>query len=214
MSIREPALLAAVCLCAIIPAAAQTGLINCIVTAEAPLLRTENHAERVGDLRITCTGGDPNEVRFVNITLFLDAPITSDLTGEDADETEALLLIDDPQPGVLQPQQRRHVQRAGQGPVRRLSGASWRTRRLWFRQRLCGARGAKHPDRLGWRPIRSSGSRIQPRLSPGQRARGRHPPGGSVGNTALGHRVRQCQPIHVAADRESASGSGQGPPQP
>ncbi|MCW5981672.1 MAG: hypothetical protein KIT09_26545 [Bryobacteraceae bacterium] len=101
MSKREPALLAVLFLTTVVSASAQGSLITCVVTGEAPLLRTENHAERVGDIRITCSGGDPAEIRFVNYTLFLDTAITSDITGPDPDETEALLLIDDPQPGVL-----------------------------------------------------------------------------------------------------------------
>jgi uncharacterized protein (TIGR03437 family) len=95
-----PAFLAAFCLIAASDLGAQTSLITCILTAEAPLLRAESRAERVGDLRIACTGGDPNLVHFVNLALFLDTPITSDLTDTGIDETEALLLIDEPRPGV------------------------------------------------------------------------------------------------------------------
>ena len=93
----------------ILPTSAQD-LITCVISAEAPLLRGENQAEYVGQIRLDCTRAfkegeeeeeEKDEVRFFNLELLLNANITSDLTsGEDPDETEALLMIDDPLPGV------------------------------------------------------------------------------------------------------------------
>lgn len=72
--------------------------VQCVVTAETPLLRAEAMAELVGQIQIDCRGGDPNSVQFLNLELFLNVPITSDPTGIGTDELEALLLIDDPLP--------------------------------------------------------------------------------------------------------------------
>lgn len=82
------------------PAGAQTALINCLVTAEAPVLRSEGAAELVGSIRLACSGGDPTAVQFLNFELFLNTPITSAPAGFEPGETEALLVIDDPRPGV------------------------------------------------------------------------------------------------------------------
>ena len=86
---------------AALPAAAQPNLITCILTSEVPLLRLESQAELIGEIQFVCTGGDPNTVRFVNFELYLATTISSDITGPDPDGTEALLLIDDPLPGVV-----------------------------------------------------------------------------------------------------------------
>ncbi len=78
----------------------QAPLIDCTITAEGPLLRSGGHAERLGDIRLACTGGDPNQVRFLNLVVFVNAGITSRIVDPATGETEALLLIDDPLPGV------------------------------------------------------------------------------------------------------------------
>ncbi len=78
----------------------QAPLIDCTITAEAPLLRAGGHAERLGDIRLACSGGDPSEVRFLNLVVFVSSGITSRLVDPATGETEALLLIDDPLPGV------------------------------------------------------------------------------------------------------------------
>lgn len=94
--------MAAAALAGLVPAAnSQTNLLTCVTTAEAPLLRDEGYAERIGDIRLECRGGDPGEVKLINLLVFVNAGITSNLAGPEADESEALLLIDDPRPGVL-----------------------------------------------------------------------------------------------------------------
>lgn len=63
-----------------------------------PLIRSEGLAEPVGDLTLNCTGGEDNApATFVNVQIFLSTNITSNVLGS---VTEALLMIDDPQPGV------------------------------------------------------------------------------------------------------------------
>ncbi|MCP5110994.1 MAG: hypothetical protein GY953_09185, partial [bacterium] len=75
--------------------------VTCVISAQAPLLRGEDHAGLIGDIRFDCTGGDPDTIQFVNIELILNTNFTSDLIADDdPDELEALLLIDDPLPGV------------------------------------------------------------------------------------------------------------------
>jgi len=85
----------------VMPSNAASGLITCTPTGESPLLRGEGLAERVGDILINCTGGDPRTVNFLSLTLVANANITSRLVGPDRDELEALLLIDEPLPGKL-----------------------------------------------------------------------------------------------------------------
>jgi len=63
-----------------------------------PLIRSEGLAEPVGDLTLNCTGGEDNAAAsFVNVQIFLSTNITSNVLGS---VTEALLMIDDPQPGA------------------------------------------------------------------------------------------------------------------
>jgi len=83
------------------PAWAQSSGVQCVVTTQAPLLRAEAVAELIGDIRLSCTGGDPNAVYFLGLELILNTNITSNPTGEDPGELEALLLIDDPLPGTM-----------------------------------------------------------------------------------------------------------------
>jgi uncharacterized protein (TIGR03437 family) len=97
----SPFLSAVVVAAASIPLPAQDALIRCSVTAEAPILRAEGATELAGSIRLACAGGNPAQVYFINLDLFLNTPITSALTGVETDETEAVLLIDDPRPGVL-----------------------------------------------------------------------------------------------------------------
>ena len=66
--------------------------------AVPPIVRAEGRAELVGDIVLTCTGGNPTMAAPVNISIFLNTNITSNLTGPGPDETEALILIDEPMP--------------------------------------------------------------------------------------------------------------------
>jgi len=97
----SPFLLAGLVAAASIPLAAQDALIQCLVTAEAPILRAEGSTELTGSIRLACSGGDPAVVHFINLDLFLNTPITSALTGLEPEETEAMLLVDDPKPAVI-----------------------------------------------------------------------------------------------------------------
>lgn len=96
----SPVLLTGLLAAGSIRLAAQDALIQCLVTAEAPILRAEGAAELTGSIRLACAGGNPAQVHFINLDLFLNAPITSALTGLETDETEAMLVVDDPRPGV------------------------------------------------------------------------------------------------------------------
>jgi hypothetical protein len=63
-----------------------------------PLVRSEGLAEPVGDLTLNCTGGEDNAAAtFVNVQIFLSTNITSNVLGS---VTEAILMIDDPQPAA------------------------------------------------------------------------------------------------------------------
>jgi hypothetical protein len=72
---------------------------TCNANAPAPpVVRAEGRAELVSDIVLTCTGGNPSVAAPVNIAIFLNTNITSNLTGPGPDETEALTLIDEPMP--------------------------------------------------------------------------------------------------------------------
>jgi hypothetical protein len=60
----------------------------------------EGHAELVGVLVMTCTGMGPSQSALVNIHIFLNVNVTSRITTVATSETEALLLIDEPKPGI------------------------------------------------------------------------------------------------------------------
>lgn len=80
---------------------AQSEPLTCVAnTGVSSLIRLEGAAELAGDIVISCTGGNAAEVRFVNLDIFMSAPVTSRATSTDGRETEALLLIDEPQPEV------------------------------------------------------------------------------------------------------------------
>src|SRR5262245_17643988 len=72
-------------------------------TTGRPLtVRAEGLTEQVGDVVMSCTGGTPTpagqSVPQVNISVTLSTNITSRLLADPI--TEALLFIDDPQPGT------------------------------------------------------------------------------------------------------------------
>jgi hypothetical protein len=88
-------------------ASAQVGPpITCSTTAQPLTVRAEGLTEQTGDVVISCTGGQiplPNDpLPQVNISVTLSTNITSRLLQSDR-VTEALLFIDDPQPGVQSP---------------------------------------------------------------------------------------------------------------
>jgi hypothetical protein len=58
------------------------------------VVRAEGYTELVGDLVLTCTGGNPGAPFFANFQLFLNTNITSRLIT--SSQSEALLMIDEP----------------------------------------------------------------------------------------------------------------------
>jgi hypothetical protein len=82
-----------------IPAAAQsTGQpLACFANSGVPpVVRAEGYTELVGDLVITCQGGNPAVPFLANFQLFLNTNITSRLVATGPDTSEALLMIDEP----------------------------------------------------------------------------------------------------------------------
>jgi hypothetical protein len=75
--------------------------VTCSTTAQPLTVRAEGLTEQVGDIVIQCTGGSApaagTVLPVVNISVTLSTNITSRLLSDPA--TEALLFIDDPQPG-------------------------------------------------------------------------------------------------------------------
>ncbi|MDX1980592.1 MAG: hypothetical protein SFV51_10010 [Bryobacteraceae bacterium] len=75
--------------------------IVCNTTAQPLTVRTEGLAEQTGDIIIQCTGGVPQAIGTslaqINISVTLSTNITSRFVADPL--TEALLFIDDPQPG-------------------------------------------------------------------------------------------------------------------
>jgi len=91
-------------------ASAQVGGVNQLTCATnvsvTPTLRAEGYTEQTGDITLTCTGGvSPalgSQIPQVNIQIFLNTAVTSRLlpvTGS-ANQSEALLLIDEPGSGL------------------------------------------------------------------------------------------------------------------
>ncbi|MBI3278271.1 MAG: hypothetical protein HYZ57_00345, partial [Acidobacteria bacterium] len=93
-----------------VTASAQVGApgpgFTCTVNAGVtPLLRAEGLTELTGDIQLNCTGGAPTaaglQVPQVNIQVFLNTNLTSRLYSNGG--MEALLMIDEPQPGQQRP---------------------------------------------------------------------------------------------------------------
>ena len=69
--------------------------LQCVANAGVPpVVRAEGYTELVGDIVITCTGGNPAAQFLANFQLFLNTNITSRLLG--SNQSEALLMIDEP----------------------------------------------------------------------------------------------------------------------
>lgn len=64
------------------------------------MVRAGGEAELVGDLVIKCSNSGSSQSLLVNFQLFLNVNLTSRLMNPAIQQTEALLLIDEPQPGV------------------------------------------------------------------------------------------------------------------
>src|ERR1700680_4184230 len=72
----------------------------CNMTSVPNPARANGEAELVGDLVVTCVYTGPSVSTLVNFTFFLSTPLTSRIMNSVTLETEGLLLIDDPQPGL------------------------------------------------------------------------------------------------------------------
>ena len=81
--------------------AAQPLLFCSVNSGVPPLARGEGNAEYASDVVLVCTGGDPLAPLLVNFQLFASVALTSNVTDPPAQETEALLLIDEPLPAAL-----------------------------------------------------------------------------------------------------------------
>ncbi len=73
---------------------------NCTISASVPLINVNGESELVSDAVMTCTSTAPSVSTLVNITLTLNTDLTSRLMNPVTMDSEALLLIDEPQPGV------------------------------------------------------------------------------------------------------------------
>lgn len=51
--------------------------LTCAATANPPIVHAEGVAERTGDIAVTCTGGQPNQLITGNLTAFLDVNVTN-----------------------------------------------------------------------------------------------------------------------------------------
>lgn len=85
-----------------VTALAQTPL-TCTVNSAPTLVSTTGDSELAGDVVLVCAGGDPALSTFFNFTLFLNVQFTTKITNIVTGETESLLLIDEPQPGLPNP---------------------------------------------------------------------------------------------------------------
>ncbi|MBZ5583416.1 MAG: hypothetical protein LAQ30_14635 [Acidobacteriia bacterium] len=94
-------------------AGAQTGstgtspLVCSSVAQVTPTLRAEGVTELVGDIVITCSGGNfvttGQPIPQANLVVSLTAPVTSRLRSSSTGSSEALLLIDEPNSGLSAP---------------------------------------------------------------------------------------------------------------
>ncbi len=83
---------------------AQVTPLSCTANAGVPpLARAEGVAEEVGQVIINCVGGQPTTagafIPTINVQIFLNTTVTSRLLASSSINSEALLMIDEPQPG-------------------------------------------------------------------------------------------------------------------
>ncbi|MCL5744360.1 MAG: hypothetical protein M1541_10605, partial [Acidobacteria bacterium] len=82
-------------------ASAQTAPFTCAaIAAVPPTVRAEGLSELTGDVLLDCTGGVPAASGSVNFTLFFNTNVTSRILDTGTQACEALLLVDEPQPGT------------------------------------------------------------------------------------------------------------------
>jgi hypothetical protein len=86
---------------ALAPAYSQIGTTTCNVNPTVPaIVRGDGGSELVSDVVMTCTSTGPSVSANVNIQIFLNVNLTSRIMNPVTKETEGLLLIDEPKPGV------------------------------------------------------------------------------------------------------------------
>jgi hypothetical protein len=82
--------------------AAYAQALDCSTNAAVvPTVRAEGEAEAVGDIAVNCSGGTLSASTLINVTVTLNTNLTSRTFGSNPVKSEALLLIDYPQPGVV-----------------------------------------------------------------------------------------------------------------
>jgi len=84
-------------------AAAHAQYLICTPTAAEPYIRSEGEAEPVSDIVLACTAGlgFAGASVFVDISLSFTIPVTSRTFNSATPTSEALVLIDEPKPGVV-----------------------------------------------------------------------------------------------------------------
>jgi hypothetical protein len=89
-------------LLAAVAATAYSQALNCTLNPEATLhVRPEGEAERVAPFVVVCTGGIASASVPIDITVTLNTNLTSLTFATDPVTSEALLLIDFPDPNVV-----------------------------------------------------------------------------------------------------------------
>jgi hypothetical protein len=92
-----------VALVAVVPAAysQEPSAPTCtLATPEPPLVRANGESELLEDVFLTCVSTQPSVSVLIDVDLILNTNLTSRITNPETMATEALLLIDDPKPGV------------------------------------------------------------------------------------------------------------------
>jgi hypothetical protein len=75
--------------------------VTCSLAAPAPpSAPASGESELVSDLLLTCTTTEPSQSIIINVEVILNTNVTSRITNTTTNANEALLLIDDPKPGV------------------------------------------------------------------------------------------------------------------
>lgn len=85
---------------ALIPAAYSAPITCTLATPPPPLVPSRGESELVEDVLMTCASSAPSQSISIDVELFLNVNVTSRITNTTTLADEALLLIDDPKPGV------------------------------------------------------------------------------------------------------------------
>jgi len=86
----------------VVAATVRAQALDCTASAPVtPHARAEGEAEPVGDVVVVCTGGAASAATLINVTLTLNTDLTSLTFATVPVTSEALLLIDEPQPDAV-----------------------------------------------------------------------------------------------------------------